>query len=354
MRVLHFINSLATGGAERLVVDLVGAASRAGMDARILTISDTAGVPKDYANQHGLEVMTAGVGLRDPRIIPRLRREASRADIVHVHLFPALYWATAVQGPKVFTEHSTWNRRIADRRLQPLERRVYRTYSAVAAISDGVADVLGRHFAHLGIAPPLTVVPNGIRGEFYAHAQVRGHRTSAYAPLRLVSVCSLTGVKNVALAIRAVAQVPYASLDVAGEGPLHRDLEALIVDLGVSDRVRLVGRVSDVPAFLAGADLFISTSKWEGFGLSVAEALASGLPVVGPLVPGVSEVVSDGVDGALFAGDAVSAVVDAINLVGDPVNYAKMSRAAIDLSARFSIGECASRYQSLYAEVLGE
>lgn len=353
MRVLHFINSLATGGAERLVVDLAAAARQSGHETRVLTVSDSPGVPRQYAQDHEVDVVTAGLRLRDPRIIPKLRREAAAADVVHVHLFPALYWAASLKAPKVFTEHSTWNRRMGDPRLRGFERRVYSSYDAVAAISEGVHDALRAHFSHLPGTPPITVVPNGIRSEFYAKARVRNPREDERDPLKVVSVCSLTDVKNVHLAIRAVALLPHATLTIAGDGPLRGELQALIDHLDLRGRVRMIGSVADVPSLLADADLFLSTSRWEGFGLSIAEALATGLPVVGPKVSGVREVVSEGDDGVLFAGDSVGAVLDSIASASSPPFYDAMSRAAIKNSARFSIDACAAGYEKLYSEVLG-
>lgn len=353
MRVLHVINSLATGGAERLVVDLAVASRQRGHETRVLTINDSPGVPRQYAQDHEVDVVTAGLRLRDPRIIPRLRRESAAVDMVHVHLFPALYWAASLKTPKVFTEHSTWNRRMGDPRLRVVEGRVYSSYDAVAAISDGVKDALRKHLSHLADPPPIAVVPNGIRSEFFDKARVRKPREHERDPLNIVSVCSLTDVKNIHLAIRTLAVLPHATLRIAGEGPLRGELQALIDELGLRGKVRLLGAVADVPSLLASADLFLSTSRWEGFGLSIAEALATGLPVVGPRVSGVQEVVSEGDDGLLFAGDSVGAVADSIARIARSPSYSAMSRAAIRNSGRFSIDTCAAGYEELYNEVLG-
>lgn len=353
MRILHFINSLGTGGAERLVVDLAEAGQRHGHDVRILTISDRPGLPRDYAHDHGLNVSSLGLGRRDPRVIGHLRRECARVDILHSHLFPAMYWGALIQSPKIFTEHSTRNRRMDNPMFGILERPVYKSYDKVVAIGEGVADSLRDHFGRLDLSPDMAIVTNGIRGEFVRQGFVRKPRVSPDQPLRIVSVCSLTTVKNLPLAIRAVAQLPYATLDIAGEGPLRGELESLIRELRVEDRIRLLGPVVDVATLLVGADLFLSTSRWEGFALSLAEALSSGLPVVGPRVPGVSEVVTDGRDGVLFASGSDDAAVRAIVHASSPDVYSELSASAITGSPRFSIDSCFSAYESLYEEILG-
>lgn len=353
MRILHFINSLATGGAERLVVDLAEAGQRRGHDVRIVTISDGPGLPRDYAHGHGLNVVSLDLDRRDPRAIRRLKRESARADILHCHLFPAMYWGALMRGPKIFTEHSTRNRRMDNPRLALLERPVYESYDRVVAIGDGVAESLRRHYQRLGISRDVDIVTNGIREDFSRQGFVRQPRVKSDDPLRVVTVCSLTPVKNLPLAVRAVAELPHATLDIAGEGPLRQELESLVRELGVGDRVRLLGPVEDVPALLAGADLYLSTSRWEGFALSLAEALSSGLPVVGSRVPGVSEVVTDGRDGVLFASGNVEAAVQAITRASSPGVYSELSASAIGGSDRFSIDNCFSAYEVLYEEIAG-
>ena len=105
-------------------------------------------------------------------------------------------------------------------------------------------------------------------------------------------------------------------LAVAGSGVMREPLEALAAELGVGDRVRFLGRVpdDDLPHLYAGADLFVlPTVAYEGFGISTAEALASGTPVVGTPVGATPELLTP-LDPALVAtgvdADALAAAVE--------------------------------------------
>lgn len=113
--------------------------------------------------------------------------------------------------------------------------------------------------------------------------------------LRVLSVASLTPVKNHALLLRALAHVPNAHLQLAGSGPLEKGLRALAHQLNIADRVEFLGEVNHaaLPAVYHSADVFVQTSRHEAQGLAVLEAAACGLPVLGTpvgLLPEVGEV----------------------------------------------------------------
>ena len=103
-------------------------------------------------------------------------------------------------------------------------------------------------------------------------------------PLRVVMLNRLAPQKRVDLAIRAwervAAEVPEARLDIYGEGPLREELQRLIDELGVGASVTLHGATADRDAIFDRAALFVTSTAFEGQGLSIAEALARGLPVV--------------------------------------------------------------------------
>jgi glycosyltransferase involved in cell wall biosynthesis len=80
---------------------------------------------------------------------------------------------------------------------------------------------------------------------------------------------------------------------IAGEGPLRHRIEALILSLGLSDAVRLIGLRDDIDSLLAGADALVLSSAWEGLPNVVMEALAAGRPVVTTDVGGVRDLVTD-------------------------------------------------------------
>jgi glycosyltransferase involved in cell wall biosynthesis len=119
----------------------------------------------------------------------------------------------------------------------------------------------------------------------------------------LVSVGRLKAPKDFATLLSALAALPDAAFEavIAGEGPNRPMLEAEIERLDIGDRVRLLGERRDVPELLGAADVFVLSSRSEGFPVSVLEAMVAGLPVVASRVGGVAELVEEGETGLLVA-----------------------------------------------------
>ncbi len=123
----------------------------------------------------------------------------------------------------------------------------------------------------------------------------------------LCAVGRLSEQKNFGLMLDALALIEDASwcLLLVGEGEERQRLERHAVELGMADRIRFLGRRSDVPCIMQASDILLMSSSWEGFPYVVVEALANGLPIVATDVGGVREGVIDGVTGKLVVpGDA--------------------------------------------------
>ncbi|WP_431245439.1 glycosyltransferase [Leifsonia xyli] len=348
MRIAHVINSLATGGAETLVVDLAVAMRAAGHQVTIVTIGRSPGVPRAAAERHGIPVMSAGRSPYDPLSPLRMRRWLKGADVVHVHLFPALYFAplSGVRRPLVYTEHSTWNRRRDSAVLRRSDRFFYRRYRALVAISVGVQSALTEYLTGLGTRRPVELIPNGISDSFFE----RRRRRELTLPTKVIAVGNLDERKNFADAIRAVAGLPETSLTIVGEGAQRDALVALAQELGVADRVSLAGQSNDVGALMDQHHLLLSTSRFEGFSLVAAEGMAMGLPVVGPRVDGFKESVTDGEAGILFdQADGVEGIRHAVRAVtATDADYLRYSQGAAANAERFRVTDTARAYVALY------
>lgn len=350
MEIVHVITSLGTGGAERLVVDLAAEGRSRGHRVRIISLGRKFGLPSDWAEEQGLEVVALRDSPRDPRTAIDLRREIGSPDVIHAHLFPTQYFAALLPGPKVFTEHSTSNRRMNRFGWRSLERWSYSRYDAVIAISQGVADALSSHVGWTAEDPRLAVIPNGVRNEFF---DSRIGERCENSNLRLVAVGSLRPVKNFSVAIHAVSQLPDTTLDIIGEGPLRDELQHQIDAAGVADRVRILGPIADLASALPTYDALISTSRFEGFALVAAEAMASGLPIIGPDVPGFNNVVTGGDFACLFdPRRGIEGINRAILKARAVRSDSEVRRAARKHAGRFSLTTCFNRYEKLYREVI--
>jgi glycosyltransferase involved in cell wall biosynthesis len=139
--------------------------------------------------------------------------------------------------------------------------------------------------------------------------------------------------------IRAFARLEREDLrlEIAGEGPLHGPLQRPIDDLGLARRVTLTGFVADPFAMLGRASLAVSSSRYEGFGNAIVEALACGTPVVATDCPfGPREILADGRYGALVPTGDPDALADAIvqALAATPDRTALRARAALHTVTR--------------------
>lgn len=350
MKVLHVINDLATGGAERLVVNIASEQCSHGIDSQIAVLNSCRqGIPWDMAQQKNLTIYELGRSRFDLMAIGRLIRLAEGFDVVHAHLFPAFYWSLFARRPvRVVTEHSTSNKR-RHSSYQFFDKLIYRGYDQVCAISDGVARSLA---AYLGVGvSDILVVLNGIdRSEIPTRHVVRQHRSHS---LRLLAVGTLDSRKNFGLGISAVAQTADCRLTIVGRGPERDDLQERARNLGVANRVTFLGERNDVLQLMADADALLVTSTREGFGLVAAEALAVGLPIVAPALDGLSEVIGHSGAGVYYTASNITSCAAAIDSIMDPKIRHRMSEQSYKRSALFDVKNTARQYEIIYQDTLG-
>lgn len=302
MKILHVINSLNTGGAERLLVDVSASMQEAGYDVEVLVLnSKRTDLWKELTGKNiRIHTLKGSCNEYNPCHILNLISIIKNYDIVHTHLFPTQYWvalATLFLSRKpvlVTTEHSTGNSRARYKLTSLLDRWIYACYDRIFCISKGTED-----FMRSRLADPskLYVVPNGI--ELSRFASVKADRSSLLPGIPdnvclLMQIARFGEQKNQACVIRAMKLLPTGfHLVFVGSGIKEEECRALVRSLNLNQRVTFLGNRSDIPQLLAIADLVIMSSHWEGFGLSAAEAMASGKIVLASDVPGLSQVVAD-------------------------------------------------------------
>jgi glycosyltransferase involved in cell wall biosynthesis len=150
-------------------------------------------------------------------------------------------------------------------------------------------------------------------------------------------------------------RVPDAHLVIAGEGGREEALRARAQELGVADRVHLIGRRFDVDALLRSFDVGAMSSDWEGMPLFVFECMAAVTPLVATDVGGLPEVVEDGRTGRLVPPRDPQALAEAIAaLLADPAQRAELAGAAASRLPEFRIDTVSARFADLYEQLLHE
>lgn len=227
-------------------------------------------------------------------------------------------------------------------RWRSLEAWILRRADAVLTVSEhSRAELLGE-----GIDPArITIAYNGIDAPDSVDREPA--ETWPSDGLRLLYLGRLEDRKRPDLAIRTLAALGRAghaaSLVLAGEGATRAALQETATELGVSDRVRFLGRVDDERkwSLYDGAELLLFGSTMEGFGLVVAEAQARGLPAVAARGTATAEAMRDGETG-LLADPTPEAFAAATAELLDPERRARMGTAARQFAARFTWDSCAA------------
>lgn len=222
----------------------------------------------------------------------------------------------------------------------------------ITAVSGYLAAETRRMFA---VRNEVDVVHNFVDTERF---QPDAHRPSTPRGDRervLVHASNFRPVKRVADVVRAFAQVQRempARLLLLGDGPDREHALAVAADLGCSHRVEHLGMRDDLEALLPQADLFLSASQTESFGLSILEAMACGVPAVSTDVGGVGEVVGE--TGRLVpVHDPDTMARAAVELLRDPERHAEMARAARRRACEeFTTDRIVSQYESVYARAM--
>jgi glycosyltransferase involved in cell wall biosynthesis len=164
------------------------------------------------------------------------------------------------------------------------------------------------------------------------------------------------GVDVLLAAVAALAPRSRCALWVAGDGPERAALEAASARLGIAERVRFLGRRSDVPDLLEACDVFVLPSRQEGLGVAALEAMARGRPVVASAIGGLGEIVIPEQTGLLVPpGDAAVLAAALERLLADPALARRLGSAgAARVAEHFLAEQMVSAYEALYREILAE
>ena len=369
LRVLHVLATLLPGGTEISVLRLISAMNYSRYHLGVAWLRGEAALAEDF-RAAGVEAVPMGMrGKFDPACLARLSRHVARGrfEIVHTHLDVADFYGALAgrlggarcvvaskHAPDEFRTRRTWKRYP----FLALERLAYAMEDAVIVVSEAQAAFL--EDAERLPRRKMVVIGHGIDAGFAPALRPLERRVPGlptFDPL-LGAVGRLSPEKGHGVLLKALpgifAAFPHAGLVLAGDGPSRAELEEESRRLGIAERVAFLGFRRDVPALLGAIDLFVQPSIYEGFGISLLEAMAAGLPIVASRVGGIPEVVEDGVTGLLVAPENPFALAAAIErLLRDRDEARRLGEAAARrVRERHSLQSAAAKIDALYRDIL--
>ena len=363
--------SLAGGGAERVAVQVLNALDVDRWDRSMFLFERSGPYLDDLSASIALYVAPSGSRFAAWRALRHFVR-VHRPDVVvaflsYVSVLTAVRAAStgcrvvfAVQTPlSAFLRDGDyrwsrpWNRAV----FTLIMRACCRVADVVVAASRGVADDV---IASFGGKPSRVVVVNN-------PVDVNAVAAAALEPLDdndeqrwhhpvIVAAGRLAEAKNYPLLIEALAIVRQqidASLFILGQGDQEPALRRLIAQLGLDGSVHLCGFRRNPWRYMARADVFALSSRYEGFGNVLIEAMACGVPVVATRSPGTQEIVTPGADGLLVDTHAPEAFASALALViGDLPLRHRMAAASRRSADRFRTDSIARAYDAVLSEAV--
>jgi glycosyltransferase involved in cell wall biosynthesis len=290
----------------------------------------------------------------------RLRDGGFRPDLIHAHIYtagvPAAGIGTRSGIPVVLTEQfSGFPRRALNHVEVRKARYAYKRVACALPVSRHLLEAI----ASYGIDPPFEIVPNVVDTSlFYPRA---GERREQNAERRLLFVGNLEPLqsKGFPTLLRALVRLNELSrdwrLDVCGDGPERRSYETSAGEFGLGGQVTFHGSrpKAAIAQMMRASDLFVLPSRFETFGAVLAEALASGLPVVSTTVGGIPELVDEG-SGRLVPPDDPTALAEALHSTLENLDVFDRRAIAAAAAERYALEVVGKRFTEIYESALAE
>lgn len=362
MRILHVITSLYTGGAERLLVDLLPLLRNDGENQVELLLINGVETPfKQKLIDEGIPVHNLSMtnDVYSPRNILRFRRffANNHYDIIHTHntacqLFVPL--SLVLTGKDdiqlVTTEHSSTNRRRSKWWLKPIDKWMYSKYAAIVCIAPKAQRNLE---AYIGNKANVCTISNGVDTQRFIKSI---KDISGQEHFVITMVAALRVEKDHDTLLRAMTYLPEKySLQIVGGGPKEvvASVKALCTQLGLNERISFLGVRMDVPDIMEQSDIIVLSSHWEGLSLSSIEGMASGRPFIASDVDGLRDTVAGA--GVLFPHGDDKALAKAIQeLCENPSRYQEVATACQERAKHYDISLMAEGYKKLYRSLNNE
>ncbi len=368
IKILHVLDSLAVGGMERVVIDVVNGLDPAQFKQAVCCLSRKGEAARHLRDE--ARCIDLGKGASADYLMPmKIARVIGeeRPDIIHSQSWSGVDAALAKlivrRGRLVHSEHG---RNLPYIHFEPLKRRIarralYHLADAVFAISGEVRDYYCRE---TGFAPArMAVIPNGIDLRRIDSADSTGVREElgiGDEDFVVGTVARLDTTKDTVTLVRAFAklrrerQTSSQKLMIVGDGDQKPALERLVAEQGLTDAVLFTGTRHDVPRLLNAMNLFALSSLSEGLPVTALEAMGASLPIVATNVGALPELVEEGATGFLVEPMRTEEMAARLARLAADRELARQFGAAArrKVEREYGIDRMLRRYADLYLDVV--
>lgn len=349
MRILHVITSLHIGGAERLMTILLSRLRDLGNEVELLVFDGTRTAFTDALERKGIKIHSLkSKNVYSPSNILKLRTFIGKYDIIHTHNTACQLFIPIAKklcgGRKtclITTEHNTTNRRREKKWFKPFDKWMYRQYNKVVCIGESteknLLDYIGKDIVD------TCVIHNGIE-----LPEKQSKRLPNDIDVNISMVAAFRSQKNQDCLVKAMTLLPDRyKLRLIGDGDRRKEVEQLVMSLGLSERVEFTGNRSDVNELLQNSHINVLSSHWEGLSLSSLECMASGKPFIASDVPGLHEIVEGA--GMLFPDNDYEALAKLIkSLIDKKTLYEEIGLKCRKRAEEYDIANTAEQYNEVY------
>lgn len=352
------INNLSGGGAEKLVTDLSIELNKKDIKTDVLILNNKDDKYSDLLNKNGIQIINLNQkNIYNPIIIFKLIKYMKKYDVIHVHLFPTLYWValssffTKKNYKLIYTEHSTHNKRRNINLLRFFEKYIYSKYNNVISITDEVQLNL-INWINPKNRSKYKVINNGIDIDKYKDAKKYDKKILVKSlsenDIIITMASRFSEQKDQKTLIKAMKYLPdNYHLLLVGEGKLKKECEKIVNEMNLKERIHFLGFRKDIPEIFKTSDIIVQSSHWEGFGLTAVEAMASGTPIIASNVKGLSNIVKGA--GLLFnPKDEKELKGKIVKLINDNEYFQEVKNNSIKRSLKFNFKTMLDKYLKIY------
>jgi len=287
-------------------------------------------------------------------------------DVMHVHLpfgmgLEGLAAAHALRAPLVGTNHTPISEflRYSPIHAEWLFRAIvtYDTwfYSRCDFVSSPCADIFTEMASH-GFQKPHRVVPNAVDIARFtpSHSKKTLKQKHGFSEFTVLYVGRLAKEKSIDVILRAVAQakkeVPALSVVLTGRGSAEVELRALAKELGIADAVRFLGFVEEklLPEIYAASEVFVIASTSETQSIAAAQAMATGIPIVGVRAWGLKDYITPSLGFLVAPGDTPAIAAHLVQLAQNPKLRATLGKGGVSFAKTLSPEAIADMWEEIY------